>query len=78
VLLGSRVLNNVSFGGSFRAKVYGSAKGAEITFSGVQDASQLNRFISVDSLREGYTAALSVVTTDGRNFTVFIASGCEG
>lgn len=77
VLLGSRVENEVSFEGGFRAKVYGSSKGAEITFSGVRDAAELDRFINVKSLRLGYTTALGVVTTDGRPFTVFITGGCE-
>lgn len=77
VLLGSRALNEVNYGGGFRAEVFASADGADITFKGVTDPGQLNRFVSAETLRAGFAETLTINTTDGRTFDMSISSGCR-
>src|SRR5690606_9376835 len=68
VLLGSRALNEVDYGGGFRAEVFASPDGADVTFKGVRNADELNRFVSAERLRGGFGETLTINTTDGRTF----------
>lgn len=77
VLLGSRLQERVEVDETFAITINAEREQMHVALEGMNDAPSLSRTLDVDTLRDGYSEELDVVTLRGVSYVVDLSSICE-
>lgn len=76
VMPGGIVEREFELNGGIGAWLHGTRDGAEVKFSGIENASAAGRSFSHETLENGFAERIDVVTAAGDDFVILVNSGC--
>ena len=78
VMPGGIVERELELNGGVGVWLHGTRDGAELKFSGIENPSEAARSFSHETIENGFSERIDVVTAAGDDFVVLVSSGCDG